>query len=75
MIFLAYAVLVGFCTLVSNRPRRVRSRPDWRNYGESWRSKRQRARDRRAWRHQQDQAIFAAMNTALSASKEKRRES
>jgi len=32
IVFIAFAVLVGFCTLVSNRPRRA-PRTDWRDYG------------------------------------------
>jgi len=68
IIWIACAALVGISGLLNTLATpRYRSCLD---YGESWRSKRQRARDSLAWRRKQDQAIFAAMNTALSARKE-----
>ena len=68
IILIACAALVGISGLLHTM-----ANPRYQsclNYGEPWRYKRQRARDRRAWRHQQDQAIFAAMKEALSARKE-----
>jgi len=69
MICIAGAALVGISGLLHTL-----ANPRYQsclNYAEPWRYKRQRARERRAWKKQQDQVMFASMNRALKAKRER----